>query len=131
MSQICVIDDDETTRTFVTMALEAEGHEVIECDNAKKFVSEYIDQSFDLIVSDIYMPDMDGFELLRTIKSKKTDIPVIIVSGGSSYDLGNINKLNLTLEMAHDCGADAVIAKPIDTKELISLVDENISKYSK
>ncbi|MBF0264862.1 MAG: response regulator [Gammaproteobacteria bacterium] len=128
MSHICIIDDDETSRAFVAMAMEAADHEVTECESATTFVSQYLNTSFDLIISDVYMPDMDGYELLRTIK-ENSGVPVIIMSAGSSYDLGNKQKLNLTLEMANDFGADAVLSKPIDADKLIELVDESIAKY--
>ena len=82
MARILVVDDDDTARAFCRDVLTQAGHTVVEAENGVVALREFRAAPVDVIVCDIYMPEMDGFELLTALRCTKRSIPVIMVSGG-------------------------------------------------
>ncbi len=121
---VLVVDDDEGTRFVLSHALDALGLRVVIAEDGAEVPDLVADQQFDLLVIDLYMPGMNGFELLRRIR--RTDpgflpaprtssaVRVMVVSGEShSASIANAKAL----------GADAYLVKPIDVDELCRTVD--------
>ena len=117
MSKILLVDDSPTeTHQFKSM-LEMMGHEVITADNGRDGVSMAIAEQPDVILMDIVMPDMNGFQATRQI-ARGTDtkhIPIIIVSSKNQ----ETDKV-----WGQRQGAKVYITKPVDTKEPISVMRE-------
>lgn len=109
MARILVIDDDPTYRLLVQRALEQMGHAVESVANGARALRRLVVESFDLIVTDIFMDDMDGFEFMRA-KGGASAAQVLVMSGGGSGSLadGTPNFLRI----ARHLGADAALAKP-------------------
>lgn len=109
MAKILVIDDDPTYRLLVARALEEMGHAVESAPNGATALLRLAVDSFDLIVTDIFMDDMDGFEFMRA-KSATSKALVLAISGGGSGCLagGAPNFLWIACRL----GAAAALAKP-------------------
>jgi two-component system, NtrC family, nitrogen regulation response regulator NtrX len=113
MAKILVIDDERSIRNTLKDILEFEKHQVALAENGKQGLEVAQNSVFDLIFSDIKMPEMDGIELLVNLKEKEIDVPIIMISGH-----GNI-------ETAVECikkGAFDFIEKPIDLNRLLVTV---------
>lgn len=119
MAKILIVDDERSIRNTLKDILEFEKHQVILAENGKQGLDIACGQLFDLIFSDIKMPEMDGVELLSTLKEKEIEVPVVMISGH-----GNI-------ETAVECikkGAFDFIEKPIDLNRLLITVKNALEK---
>ncbi len=113
MAKILVIDDERSIRNTLKDILEFEKHQVTVAENGKQGLDAAQNSFFDLIFSDIKMPEMDGIELLGHLMEKEIEAPVVMISGH-----GNI-------ETAVECikkGAFDFIEKPIDLNRLLITV---------
>ena len=110
-----VVDDDASVRFVLGRALESIGIEVTEVDDGAEVIPLVQGRRFDVLVIDLYMPGMNGFELLRQLRRPPpnvlprprtaTDVPVLVVSAeGEAETVANARRL----------GADAQLPKPID-----------------
>ena len=110
-ASILVIDDSRQARLRMTKKLEAQGHSVTAVDGGAAALETLSATPFDLIMLDILMPDMDGFEVLRALKERAqlTDIPVIVVSALEDTK---------SEERCKQLGARAFMTKPVNAEEL-------------
>jgi len=115
IKKILVADDEEQNRLLLKLILEKEGYNVVEAYNGKEAVNKVIQETPDLIVMDVMMPEMTGIEASKILKQKnKTkNIPIIILSAldERNEDINNIKNL-----------VNDIIFKPIDIKKFISKV---------
>ena len=121
MKSVLVVDDSGTTRALLTSMLEDINNiEVFEASSGFEALKMLPRQPFDLIVSDINMPDINGFELVSYIKNhdEYKNIPVIFVSTERSE--GEINK-------GMSLGAFAYVTKPFNTEEFQSLTKKALN----
>ena len=109
---ILVVDDDERLREFVRVNLEMDGYAVREAADAESGLAALEEESPDLILLDVMMPGMDGWEMLRRVQERHGvgTIPVIMFSGKADEP---------TAERATERGAQAFIGKPFDPQQLI------------
>lgn len=110
--RILVVDDEPRMIRFIRMNLELEGYEVFEAHNGLMALEEARDQMPDLVVLDVMMPEMDGFETLESLREFST-VPVIILSARGEED-DRVRGLEL--------GADDYVAKPFSPRELVSRI---------
>ena len=75
--RILLAEDEENIRDIVKLNLELENYEVVETDNGKEAVHLFHEQYFDLIILDVMMPEMNGFEVCEQIRLTNTSVPVI------------------------------------------------------
>src|SRR5579884_1237788 len=109
---ILIVDDEPRIRDLVRLNLEMERYRVIEASNGRQALDELREHLPDLIVLDVMMPEMDGFETLRAIREVST-VPVIMLTVRQSEQ-----------ERIHglDLGADDYISKPFSPRELLSRI---------
>jgi len=107
--RVPLVDDSETLRRAIRRSPTAEGHQVVEASNGREAVELLGEQDFDLIVSDVRMPDMDGVELLRAIHERDADLPVVLITGDPELE---------TAMKAVEYGALEYLAKPVDVEKL-------------
>ncbi|MGR9087456.1 MAG: EAL domain-containing protein [Gammaproteobacteria bacterium] len=114
--EILIVEDSPTQALQLTYLLKQNGYHVTTAFNGRQALEILTRQKPQIIISDVIMPEMDGYELCRSIKSDKTleGIPVILVT--SLSDLQGIMK-------GLECGADNFIRKPYDAKYLLSRID--------
>lgn len=114
--RIIVVDDDESVRTFAQRVLERAGYSVQTAADGKTFVGIFRTELPDVVVTDIFMPEMDGFEVIRGIKLDCPSIPIVAMSGGSSLMHGN------ALLVAKHLKASTVLHKPFTGRQLLDAV---------
>ncbi len=118
MAHILVIDDEADICCILTEFLTLEGHTIDTAENGKAGLRLAEQKQYDLIITDIVMPEMDGLEFITAIKEKFPEIGIIVMSGGT-VKMEN----GLLLSMAQDMKAYKAIAKPISFKELKAAVN--------
>jgi two-component system KDP operon response regulator KdpE len=109
---ILVVDDEARMRRFIRMNMELEGYQIIEAENGLKALEQIRQHTPDLVVMDVMMPEMDGFETLKLLREIST-VPVILLTVKSDEE-DKIQGLGL--------GADDYVTKPFSPRELISRV---------
>lgn len=114
MDTILVIDDEDYIRSLLMDLLRAPNRRIIAAASASKAIEWVEEQSFDLILTDIHMPDLDGFELIRRVHQKKPNIPIITITAYASTDSA-IEALR--------AGAYDYITKPFVNEELVRIVE--------
>jgi excisionase family DNA binding protein len=109
---ILIVDDDARLREFVRVNLEMDGYTVREAANAAEGLTALEEEPPDLILLDVMMPEVDGWEMLRRVRERHgvDSIPVIMFSGKVD---------ERTAETATERGAQAFIGKPFDPQQLI------------
>ena len=80
MFQIMVVDDDRNTRRLLQAVLEADGYKVLTAENGEDALALMDSEYVDLVVLDIMMPKMDGYEFTRTLRETNNNLPVLMVS---------------------------------------------------
>ncbi len=110
--RILVVDDERRMVGFIRLNLEQDGFEVVEAYNGTEALERLRDSLPDLILLDVMMPDIDGFEVLRTIR-EVSQVPVIMLTAKGEED-DKVKGLEL--------GADDYITKPFSPRELVSRV---------
>jgi DNA-binding response OmpR family regulator len=118
MAKILIIDDDTQLLGLMTAFLEKE-HEIATAVNGKLGMRLLESQQFDLIITDVMMPERDGLEVLTWLNHQTTHPKVIAISGGS-ISLGQ----DILLLMCKNLNADKVLPKPVDFKTLTTAVRE-------
>lgn len=79
--QLLVIDDEPGLREILSEALRLDGHEVVTAESGRAALGAFTRQSFDLVLTDLGMPDISGVELARELKATRPDLPVGLISG--------------------------------------------------
>lgn len=79
--RILVIDDQTQVRAAVSLALHAKGFDVVTAENGHAGLRTFKASPFDLVIADIFMPEMDGVKLIKALRERNPDLPVIAVSG--------------------------------------------------
>jgi DNA-binding response OmpR family regulator len=110
--RILIVDDEERMIRFIRMNLEHDGFQVAEAFNGKQAIQRIRDVTPDLILLDVMMPDLDGFEVLETIR-EFSNVPVIMLTAKGEED-DRVRGL--------EKGADDYITKPFSPRELVSRV---------
>ncbi|NGZ06305.1 MAG: response regulator [Magnetococcales bacterium] len=118
MARILIIDDDEPFRVHLGTLLRGAGHVVLEVECALHALDKIALDPFDLLITDIFMPRMDGFELLSTLLRRHPRIQVIAMSGG-----GSGMTPALALNVAKKLGANELISKPFQPGAVLQVVD--------
>jgi CheY-like chemotaxis protein len=81
VATIAIIDNDEDSRDVLHVLMETEGHSVEQFKSGKDFLSTFRPGLFELILMDLSMPDMDGYELLKLVRAQDPRVPVMAVTG--------------------------------------------------
>lgn len=122
MARILIIDDEEELRRIMRTVLERDGHEVLEARNAIEGLRQYDDATVDLVVTDIMMPESDGFEAIIALRRDFPSVKIIAVSGG-----GRVGDTNY-LVLAERLGANRILAKPFQREQLLAAVRACLAK---
>lgn len=120
MARVLVVEDDGLVRRSVHRCLERAGHEVWETAGGKVALKLLKQMPVDVVITDLYMPGMNGFELIETLAGRHDRRPVIAMSGGGFRSSEEM------LAQAGAMGADLTLKKPFDVRELLGAVDAAI-----
>ncbi len=110
MFQILVVEDDRDLNRTVCDFLSRSGYQVTGCLSALEGCDTMFDAVFDLIISDIMMPDMDGFEFARTVRSLNENIPILFMTARDDF---------ASKQRGFRIGVDDYMVKPVDLDELV------------
>lgn len=123
MSRILLAEDDNTMRLFLSKALTRAGHQVSAVDDGLKALDEVQTDRFDLLIADIVMPSLDGFQLAARAKSHQPGLKVMFITGFAAVTLSNRDGVPRVLRDA--VGTDArVLSKPFHLRDLVDEVDK-------
>jgi CheY-like chemotaxis protein len=117
MANIVVIDDEAGIRKMISRTLETAGHQVIAYEDGRVGLKHIESAPPDLLITDIFMPEMEGLETIRRVRVVRPEMPIIAISGVSIKGMDY-------LHIAERFGALATLQKPFRPAELISLVDQ-------
>lgn len=119
MATVLLIDDEEQVRTLFQTALEESGYRVLSAAGGKEGLRLLEEEPVDLILVDIFMPDMDGLELIQLLRKTQPDGKIIAMSGGTGeWDY---------LAVAKRLGANDTLQKPFSLEELRNAVVTQLS----
>jgi CheY-like chemotaxis protein len=114
MARVLVADDAPDVRTLIETILAGDGHDVVTAADGLEALQRYLDDSFDLVCTDLEMPRLNGVELTRAVRANRADdVPILLVSGsGSPRDVRD----------AQEAGISAYLEKPFTVSALRSQV---------
>lgn len=121
MKKILIVDDDPILRQVLQNSLEQQGYQVVSVNSGKSALVQFSQDVPDIIISDVSMPEMDGFEFCRQLRSQPSGklIPFIFLSAK--------NELNDRIQ-GHTIGADSYLSKPFEMKELLANIEALIER---
>lgn len=119
MARILVVDDELSMREFMTILLKKEGHEVNCAPDGEEALAQFQHQPFDLLISDIRMPKMDGLELLHKVKEQSPNTAAVMITAYASPE---------DAIAAMKSGAYDYITKPFKVKEIKAVIDNALSR---
>jgi DNA-binding NtrC family response regulator len=121
MSQILLADDSMAIVEFVSDILKGSAHILKPCKNGSDALASFMNGDYDLIITDISMPGLDGFELLSKVREVNADIPVIMITG-----VGGIDDAVRAIRQ----GASDFVLKPFNAEEFLIKIEKNLQFYS-
>ena len=121
MSRILIIEDEEAIADLEKDYLELSGFEVEICNRGDTGLTRALNEEFDLIILDLMLPEVDGFDICRQVRQEK-NTPIIMVSAKKD-DIDKIRGLGL--------GADDYMTKPFSPSELVARVKAHMDRYNR
>jgi len=107
---VLVVDDYDQIRNLLRRILQGAGYEVSEASDGRQAMNRLREKAADLLIIDLIMPEQEGLETIRSLKSERTDLKIIAMSGGEY------------LPIAEKFGADATLPKPLRPEEVLEAV---------
>jgi len=117
MASILVIDDEYQIRMMLRKILERDGYQVMDAPNGKVGMKLFQEAPFDLVITDIVMPEKEGVEVIGELVDHFPETKIIVISGGSR----NLDANNLLIS-AKLLGAHYTLSKPFEREELLNAV---------
>lgn len=121
MSKILVVDDEQSMREFLAIMLKKEGHAVVAAENGVHALKAMQVEIFDLVITDVRMPQVDGIEVLRTVKEISPETVVIVITAFASTD---------TAVEAMRLGAYDYITKPFNVDQVKLIIQKALEKHT-
>lgn len=116
MALILLIDDEDLVRAGLRRPLEQAGHTVIEARDGAEGLRRFYEWQPDVVVTDIIMPNVEGIEVILTLRREAPQVKIIAISGGG------LKRTPLFLEFASEFGANEVLQKPFPPSALVATV---------
>jgi two-component system phosphate regulon response regulator PhoB len=116
---ILIVEDEPALRRFMTQLLMREGYDVDVAEDGFQALSLVEEKTPDLVLLDLMLPGMDGFDVCRRLRARKetAQVPIVVVTARGTQD---------SQERSFEAGANDFILKPYDPRELIALVEQRI-----
>jgi DNA-binding NtrC family response regulator len=119
MARILLIEDDESIRMLLRENLARDGHAVTTAANGREGLERYRPGAFDLVITDLIMPEKEGIEVLQDLRVRDPGMKAIAMSGG-----GQFGAADTYLRLATLLGAGKVLAKPFTRDQFLAAVNE-------
>ena len=120
MARILVVDDAEADRLLEETILTEAGHEVIALEGGEDAFRRQLEGGVDVVITDLQMPDVHGFELITIFRDLVPSPPVVAISGTGP----------LQLHLARQLGAVVTLEKPIDRERLLQAVETALASFA-
>jgi len=117
--KILIVDDEPIIRDALSFKLTKEGYEVSAVEDGEKAIEAMEDEEYDMIISDVMMPYINGFELIKILKEQGTEAPILMLTSLNS---------DKALNRAKDLGADDFMTKPFSPSELSIRIKKLLKK---
>lgn len=114
---VLIIDDDEILNEMISELLQSQNYQTISAFNGNEGLSKLQSEKIDIVITDIIMPDKEGLQTIREIKSISPTIPIIAISGGGKNNADY-------LSMASLMGASATFRKPFDHNLFLATIEQ-------
>lgn len=111
--RVLIVDDEPPIRRFLRTSLGFEGYQVLEAENGQEALDAFRRNSVDVLVLDLGLPDIDGFEVIRRLREGGSAVPIIVLSSRTD-EAGKVKALDL--------GADDYVSKPFGVDELLARI---------
>jgi len=128
MGRILVVDDDEGVRSFLAEALAEFGHEVVQAEGGQQAISELARSAFDLVLTDLKMPGIDGMAVLKHVRAEQPDAEVIMLTAHGTVEtaveamkLGAFDYLQKPISGPDELGL--LVSRALERRELIAVKD--------
>jgi DNA-binding NtrC family response regulator len=118
LARILLVDDEEIVLRLFETVLELDHHDVTTAGNGNGALAAIAKEPFDLVITDLVMPDKEGIETIVEILKLRPNLPIIAMSGGGRGNAADY------LDMAAKLGARKTLAKPFSTQALLDAVNE-------
>jgi len=115
---ILIIEDDERIRELLRTFLEAAGYLVVDAENGAVGIKKYRENTIDLVITDLIMPEKEGIETIRELKALNPQVKIIAMSGGGVLDPEEY------LSIAKRLGVLQTLAKPFSREEIVTAVNQ-------
>ena len=125
MPRVLVVDDDPMVCVAIEVCLQRQGFEVTVADGGEAGMRALEAAEFDVMLIDVFMPHMRGFESIRMFHERRPDVPIVAMSG---YAFANTERAPDFLRMTIEIGATRCLRKPFTPNALLACVDECLSK---
>jgi len=119
--RVLVVDDNSDMRSFLKLVLERAGFEAQVAADGQRALDLQRERPADVLITDIFMPESDGIELIARFKSGFPQVKIIAMSGG-----GHVSKKDY-LPVAKEIGADGVLQKPFAAETLVRMLRELVA----
>ena len=120
MATVLIIDDDELMRSFMIESFESKGYTVRVATNGQLGIDAYIENPTDLVITDLFMPEEDGVEVVRSLTKHDPNVKILAMSGGDS-SAGRKDVLE-------DFGVKRTFGKPFKIAEVLAAAEEVLLK---
>lgn len=125
MASILLVEDDEQVRTMLKLMLTSSGYEVWEASDGTRVCEMYQQHRFDLVITDLVMPDIEGMGVIIELRRIDPNVRIIAMSGGAQ------GKAEGYLRVAQKLGAQITLAKPFGNEEFLEAVGELLTAQGK
>ncbi|MBF0255285.1 MAG: response regulator [Gammaproteobacteria bacterium] len=117
MAKVLIVEDEEVSLRFYASVLNKAGHEVLQAPNGLGVAGMIRAEQPDVLLTDLVMPDCEGFEMIMALRKEKMGLPIIAMSAHENY-----------LSIVEELGADFVLHKPFSETELVQAVAAAVAK---
>lgn len=122
MIKVLIVDDEVYNREILMKVLRKENMEVYEAINGKEALSRMGEDSFDIVLMDLMMPVMDGFEAIENIRTQiKSKVPIVVISAVNNKE---------TMDRIEDMDISAFLSKPFNLRTLIKTIRDTLDDIS-
>lgn len=115
---VLVIDDEHALREILSQVLTDAGHRVVGAENGKEASKALATSAFDVVLTDVIMPEKDGMQVISEVRKKFPEVRIIAMSGG-----GHVSR-DQYLKIAKGLGAHAILEKPFANQKLLDTIEE-------
>jgi CheY-like chemotaxis protein len=131
MARILVVDDDELVRNTIWVMLRSHDHDAEMAADGERGIEQFRENSFDLVICDLFMPNKDGLETIKEIHCLSPATPIIAISGGIAPTAASGTPSDPDfLRMAGMLGASAMLAKPFGVEQILATVARLLAERS-